>query len=319
MPLLSKERPNWSSHKLSRSICDKFVRDGVLVTSETWYNTTHEIDEYARVIQIWLEKEQSNRVVNVSLFDPGVFRKLIHKYDIDTSRVTFIDQSKICFWLLVVNQYFLDYKDIDLLPGKFLYKFLCYQRKPTAPRKELYQALKDKQGIVTLGNKKFDINKNIPSHNGLTEAVTPYNLAVLNDIYSLGNPDIWNSAFLNIVSETKQDFNDDHAFISEKTFKPIIGLRPFICFANPNLTKQLKQMGFETFDDDFGYKPCNDEQRNIKMISDIVDDIDFEPLNNARLYNTFLPKLQHNKNWLPKAAKIEWNKIEELVNEQRAI
>ena len=314
MNLITQEHSNWSSHSLSIEICRKFVRDNVLVLSETWVNSNHhQIQQYAILIRNWLNKSPENKAISVSFYDQGLVRKKIHMFDVDVSRIRFIDQHDICFWLLVVDKYFLKYANEDLIPVRFNHKFLCYQRKITTHRRKLYDTLKDKEGIVTLGDQKFEINDMIPVHVGLKEA--HIRLEMPNDIYSLGNPDIWNTAFLNIVSETNQDFKDDCAFISEKTFKPIIGLRPFICFANPNISKQLKELGFETFDDDFDYRPTDDEETNITMISNIVQNIDFNRLNNDKLYDTYLPKLLHNKNWLPKAAEKQWKKIEELANE----
>jgi hypothetical protein len=47
------------------------------------------------------------------------------------------------------------------------------------------------------------------------------------DIHSLGNLDIWQQHFLNVVGET-EFMHWDNMFISEKTWKPILGLRPFV-------------------------------------------------------------------------------------------
>ena len=37
--------------------------------------------------------------------------------------------------------------------------------------------------------------------------------------------------------------------LSEKTFKPIIGLRPFLILGDQNLYKKLVEMGFDVFED----------------------------------------------------------------------
>ena len=49
------------------------------------------------------------------------------------------------------------------------------------------------------------------------------NVGITNDIHSFGHNANWNNHFLNIVSETTT-YTD--VFITEKTFKPIIGERP---------------------------------------------------------------------------------------------
>ena len=57
---------------------------------------------------------------------------------------------------------------------------------------------------------------------------------------------------MNIVSETTTGSQDKGVFISEKTFKPIIGKRPFIVLGDYNLYKKLHDWGIDTFDDILG-------------------------------------------------------------------
>ena len=70
-----------------------------------------------------------------------------------------------------------------------------------------------------------------------------------NDIYGLGDPDIWSKIFINVIVETTKHTD---VFLSEKTWKPIIGLRPFLILGDNQLYYKLKENGFDTFDDLFG-------------------------------------------------------------------
>ena len=299
MKLISRESLIWSSHVLSREISQKFVKNNVLVINPTWLSKGLILHE----IETWVAQGETNKVVILSLFDPMGFSFEDSKY---FDKITLIDCNQFCFWLLAVDRFFLNYSVEDVEPQVFKNKFLCYQRKPSIKRIYLFEQLTNKPGIVTIGNKEFhDVNSKIPHHAGLTEVGNDHKLHVDNDIWSLGNIDIWNSSFLNIVSETEQ-FIDDVLFVSEKIFKPIIGLRPFICFGNPRVSEYLRSMGFEIFDEEFNYAPTDNWQDNANQIVEIVNNID------TNIYNTLMPKLLHNKNWLTQAAKLEWKKVNDL-------
>ena len=300
--LLTNETTNWSAHNLSLEITKRFSSNAKnLVVVETW--NPPPISK--PMIKTWLNLNQDNKIIVMSMFDPPW---LINSdlSGIDKNRISFIDTTNICFWLLAVDRYFLNYSTQDVSPVDFKYNFLCYQRKTNDQREFLYTQLFDKSGIVTIGNKKFiDINKNIPAHLGLDEVGGSLN--VPNDIWSLGNINIWKSSFLNIVSETEQLLTAPTPFVSEKIFKPIIGMRPFICFGHPKTTELLNSLGFETFDQEFNYTPTSHWKDNATQIKNIVDHLD------TGMYKNLIPKLVHNRNQLQRAITVEWEKVDNLV------
>ena len=211
---------------------------------------------------------------------------------------------------MAVDRYFLSYPIEKVTPVEFKYDFLCYQRKVNEPRTYIYNLLKNKQGMVTIGDKEFgDVNSNIPYHADLHSHYG--DLKVFDDCWSLGNIEIWNQSFLNIISETQQPLESDYPFISEKTFKPIIGLRPFVCFGHPNTSNVLKSQGFETFDEDFGYHPTADWKHNADQLANIVDNLD------TGMFEKLKPKLIHNKHQLKIAARAEWIKVNQLYEVYR--
>jgi hypothetical protein len=57
---------------------------------------------------------------------------------------------------------------------------------------------------------------------------------------------VYNQSYYSIVSETLT-FND-YVFYTEKIAKPILAKRPFIVFSGQNYLKNLKSLGFKTFD-----------------------------------------------------------------------
>lgn len=60
------------------------------------------------------------------------------------------------------------------------------------------------------------------------------------------NLDFHQSTFVNIVTETL--YSNKTIFFSEKIFKPIYMLQPFILIGNPHSLKELKKLGYKTFD-----------------------------------------------------------------------
>lgn len=75
-----------------------------------------------------------------------------------------------------------------------------------------------------------------------------------------------NSHFLSIVSETL--VKKDTIFFSEKTFKPIYMLQPFILVGSQYQLKKLKEMGYKTFD-----KYWSEEYDNCEHYMDRIDKI----------------------------------------------
>jgi hypothetical protein len=275
----------------------------VLAVSECW----NPPQKLVPMVRTWLDIDPEHTAIITSFFDPSevsidMFAE--EYYD----RIKIISNFDLCFWLMAVDRYFLKYSIEEVTPTDYQHHFLCYQRKPSLAREFLYETLKNKTGIITIGTKKFaDINSDIPKHIGINEIFGE--LEVCNDIYSLGNIKVWNSSFLNIVSETHQDLTSKFPFVSEKIFKPIIGLRPFLCYGHPETSKLLTDKGFKTFDEDFGYVPTNCYRENAKQLAAIIDNID----NPRDMFNKLLPKLIYNKQILQQLVTSEYDKIKLLT------
>jgi len=65
--------------------------------------------------------------------------------------------------------------------------------------------------------------------------------------HKLINHDYFQEAYFNFVVETH--FDKDTIFLTEKTFKPILNLQPFIIIGNPGSLQLLKDLGYKTFSD----------------------------------------------------------------------
>lgn len=117
-----------------------------------------------------------------------------------------------------------------------------------------------------------------------------------NYVHDVGDINLYQQTFLSLVSETL--YSHKHIFISEKILKPIIIGHPFIVNGSPLLLKQLKLLGFKTFDKwiDESYDiEENFELRLIKIITVLkyIASLDIEALKNIR--KEMLPVLEYNQ------------------------
>lgn len=85
--------------------------------------------------------------------------------------------------------------------------------------------------------------------------------------------DLWQSAFLHVVSETV--FFDEKLHLTEKIFKPIVSRRPFILLGAYKNLEYLKSYGFKTFDKwiDESYDNEPDNEKRLSMVCDEIEKI----------------------------------------------
>jgi hypothetical protein len=175
--------------------------------------------------------------------------------------------------------------------------FMCLNRKPHNHRLFLVD-LFEKNNLLNRGyvsifrnDNSLLLKENLPDITKVTNEAVSDNIIINNDIASLGDLLIWNSYFINVVTETTVHTD---VFISEKTWKPIIGMRPFLILGDYHIYNQLKDLGFDTFDDLFGtwYKDPNWENR-AKSIVEVIDNYKKEDL--KKLYDKIKSRLIKNR------------------------
>lgn len=106
-------------------------------------------------------------------------------------------------------------------------------------------------------------------------------------------------SYINLVSETRfYDTRGDSVFFSEKIFKPIANLQPFIIIGPAGSLAKLRQMGYITFDPfiNESYDSEPDPYHRIEMILDEVERLCRLPLQTIHnWYGGIFPLLVHNK------------------------
>jgi hypothetical protein len=165
--------------------------------------------------------------------------------------------NSLDFWALFVDQFFKKEKISQLADHtQISLPYMCLNRKPHSHRVHLYNQLVElgiaDAGIVSMGGsgqaiKSLDIDN---EHDTFAPNASREHTGIPNDIASLGHLSNWKKSFLNIVTETVYDINKN-GFVSEKIFKPIVGLRPFLVYDADGAVNWLESRGFEPYTQDF--------------------------------------------------------------------
>lgn len=220
------------------------------------------------------------------------------------------------FHASILPDHFCKYHVNDIVMTSADIVFVNYNRKPRRHRIDFVETILDQAlhscGIVTLGQDDNDIygqgtrNRLGKLHlNELTDTNTIDSMGmdrnsrfgIPDDIHSLGDLDIWRKHLLNIVSET-EFMPWDNMFISEKTWKPILGLRPFVINGQTKIYQYLRQQGFRTFNHHWPHIDIEGADENhvhtsIVAVIKYIRDLSLEQRQN--LYQLMLPDLIHNR------------------------
>ena len=131
--------------------------------------------------------------------------------------------------------------------------------------------------------------------------------------HKLINKDFYTNAYFNFVVETH--FDNNTCFLTEKTFKPILNLQPFIIIGNPGSLKLLNDLGYKTFGDVIreSYDEEIDHKDRMGSLLKISHDLCMlSDKHHLRIQHIISDVLAHNqKHFL--APKV--NRINKLLNE----
>lgn len=117
--------------------------------------------------------------------------------------------------------------------------------------------------------------------------------------------------YFSFVTETEiVSFN---LFITEKTFKPIVNLHPFLLMGNKGILQYLRDEGYHTFPAMFNesYDDEPDPRKRFTLVMDELDNFSKLPQNQLHeLYQQCWPSLVHNqKLFLSKSHKERYEKL----------
>ena len=277
-------------------------------------------------------KENPNRIICYSGpdWENTVCRKKCYDFIDKHKNVIQIGNSYgkhyFSFWLDFVFNHQQRYQSFDVWDLQKLKPYMCLNRKPHIHRIELVKEIYDKNlqnnGHLSLGvfpnnditwdykglEVPIKLKKDIKNIKG-DYAVAGTAGGITNDITGLGHPDNWNSHFLNIVTETTIHTN---VFLSEKIFKPILGMRPFIVLGDDKVYEVLKNWGFDTFDDIVGTGYIGKYYTDrIEWIVEVINNISKDQ-HLKELLIKLKPRLEDNKKLFKDIALKNRHKIHNL-------
>jgi hypothetical protein len=313
----------------------KFPHDNNIILNTTWFWVNDTNEHWIKAKEI-VEQANGGNLFLLSFVDPAPnppdlkqILKLFKDYSI--YKIGNFDGKYSWHFLSTIwGDRFKKYDTDELVLHDLKYKFLSYSRKPHDHRVKLYKKYINNNllncGIATLGsgsnhNLTSTLNENYEEYveHGHWYGDDPKeNYGVPHDIFSLGKPDIWQGHFLNIVNESMpNDIWNNHPkqelMVTEKTLKPIIGLRPFLINGDSGSYKWLRDRGFKTFTHWFPVDGIENSNTLHNKIIEVL--IWLKNQNNdqiLQIYQDMLPDLIHNRNRFFEFAQQETLRIKDI-------
>jgi hypothetical protein len=118
-------------------------------------------------------------------------------------------------------------------------------------------------------------------------------------------------SYVNFVVETH--FSKNNVFLTEKTFKPILNLQPFLIVGAPGSIALLQDLGYETFDEwwDESYDDIEDDEERMYNVFGIAYDLAQRSKEDlAIMTKEMIPVLAHNQQVLLNSKR---DRIEQLI------
>lgn len=308
-----KEFEIWSSTR--QQIQQHFPNSKNLYINTTWFGPQFDNGEWQKLVQA-LEQDYDNLFM-LATIDPVYITEQQIDWIYQQSGASHL--YKIGTWENS-DQHWNWHAGCNLIPNYAVdqvvmqsakHVYLCYQRKPRAHRIELTNLLTssglDSKGIYTLGAgcaEEQDWSQGLTGQaQSVGDNLSDWEYADIgredrfaglpNDVVSLGNLDIWQNHFLNVVSET--EFDEWRAlFITEKTWKPMIGMRPYVIHGQTRVYEYLESAGFKTFTEYWPYTtPSDGQHEHVMSVLHYLCDMSQTELES--LYQLMLPDLQYNR------------------------
>jgi len=131
-------------------------------------------------------------------------------------------------------------------------------------------------------------------------------------------------SFFSLVTETEN--LDNNLFLTEKTFKPIYTLHPFLIWSSKGHLRELKERGYETFPElfDESYDDMPEHKRLSKVLENVTNFVKLSNEEKTSRFDAVKPKLVHNREIFLKKDETEyrnmfWKKLLEIINQENEL
>lgn len=241
-------------------IVDQYLRayheddSRTVIVNSTWFD-----GDLNQRLQRQFRDRAPDRIVLISMIDAAIAQpQMFAGVGCEIRSVGYYPGPDwIDYWSLVVDRHMI-LPEINLQDASGVDRpFMCLNRKPHWHRVRLYEQMVSagiaEAGLVSMGGDNGPAQRLLPEDSGGTHIAPNGGLeqnGIANDIASLGHPRNWQRHLLNIVTETQYDVTGT-TFVTEKIYKPILGLRPFLVYAPDGAAGWLAQQDFECYVEDF--------------------------------------------------------------------
>jgi len=284
-----------------------------LFINTTWFGPQFDNGEYDKYQKLVSQKHKFDNVFLLAAPDPICLNQEQISQIVADSGATncfllgnFDTAYSFNFISTVIPKYFEKYQTSDLVLTDPKWLYINYNRKPRNHRVQLVDKLFENSlqalGIITLGKDSQAYNNtNIkPRELNLGESPNEGNwgmsmdFGIPHDIHTLGNMDLWRQHFLTVVGET-EFLPWDHTFVTEKTWKSIIGMRPFVINGQTKIYTWLRAHGFRTFNHHWSHIEM-ENLNELEVHDSIVAVIKYLATQDIQqMYQLMLPDLKHNR------------------------
>ena len=327
-------------NSIKTQIANKFLNSNNLIINATWLGPQFNNRSWPKIQALITNNKKFDNLFWIGIVDPMT---------LSPGQIKEVEQAlclKEVFYIgvscegaysfnthsVVCHEEFPVYTENELKLTDLKFLYINYNRKPKPFRimfvEKLHEHFLEKYGIISLGKPElhYDVTQGLDTdkyytHNDNTDPTNNGRFPLVNtfggvpaDFCSVGDLDIWRTHFLNIVSET-EFYPWDTVFVTEKTWKPILGLRPFVINGQTTAYNWLRNNGFKTFNHYFNgieleIIPEYEVHDSIISVLKYLTTLDKKEI--TAMYNDMLPDLNHNRNRFFEFAKEQRYKIDHL-------
>lgn len=294
----------WGWKQFEREITDHMLTrisqdsSRTVLINSVWY--TKEVDLEVRT---WLQQNAWDQIVLVAMLDAAIPRREHYsEFQRPVYALGYYPGANALDLCAIYLDQTLDLSKYGNLlnPAVIDTAFMCLNRKPHWHRRKLYRQLESfdllSSGLVSMGHDSGSPVRTLSNDVG-SDIVAPNSeidhYGIPNNVCDLGSPENWRRCFFNVVTETFWDINHNY-FVSEKIYKPVLGMRPFVVYDPDGGSQWLQDRGFETYERDFldisDHDPANPDQL-VLFLRDLSAQT---PEYFKNKFSQLIPKLQHN-------------------------
>ena len=295
-----------SSHPKRILVLNLIHRDLNQPTELTYHRLSAEIARYKPDHIVCLNTIEPHWMLDVNRIINNIIQQIPY-----TLLGCFKNTSSVYFdfcstWTATIFQSYHDSELFPVLSDKF---FLSHNRNPYPHRQRFFNDIEFAglldYGFVSMGSfkgKNVLIEENLTPEQNYFNELQPNINQIPQDTDSVGDISVWQKQVLVVMSDSYWENGPSKLgkmYMSEKFYKPIVGLRPILLYTNPDNYMTFRDNGFDTFEDVFGLSvedmTTSEELARQSIIKALLQLKEMSPTQRLDWYNALLPRLLNNR------------------------